>query len=132
MSRHLQAKYSADHRKKRKRREMEEEEEAEEPVAPPRPAVTNAERMRQYRKRKKLQRENVGVSDACDDAAVAVYPEPVLNIVLEPAPGRSTDPIRFYPNLDPVRFRPDSVGDIVQVESVAFHGKCCVVMCCFI
>ena len=122
MSRHMAAKYLVEHRTKRKRRETEEEE-VEEPAVPPRPAMTNAERQRQYRKRKKLERENVDVG-AREDAAVAADPEPVLNIALEPAPGRSTDPIRFYPNLDPVRFRTDSVGDIAQADSVAIHGKC--------
>ncbi|XP_062714004.1 uncharacterized protein LOC134290817 [Aedes albopictus] len=91
MPRRLEAKYLANFRK-RKREEQEIE------GVSPRPAVTNAERMRQYRQRRKNARETIGVGvgpgvNAGTTAAANL--EPVLNFVLEPLPGRSTDPVRF-------------------------------------
>nr|XP_029710289.1 uncharacterized protein LOC115256168 [Aedes albopictus] len=91
MSRHMQSKYLAESRKRRR-------EEEEEIRVSPKPALTSAERMRQYRLRKKQTRENVSVgvdANTITDTAPTVQPDPVPNYILEPLPGRSTDPVWF-------------------------------------
>nr|XP_029710162.1 uncharacterized protein LOC115256057 [Aedes albopictus] len=91
MSRHMQSKYLAESRKRRR-------EEEEEIRVSPKPALTSAERMRQYRLRKKQTRENVSVgvdANTITDIAPTVQPDPVPNYILEPLPGRSTDPVWF-------------------------------------
>lgn len=110
MSQHLDAKYAARYRKRK--RETKEKE------VPSKPALTNAERMRQYRLRKKLANAATNSSnDVNADIAESVDPEPVaqpipgecfleeatgintepvvVGVMPEPMPGRSIDPVAF-------------------------------------
>ncbi|KAL9692106.1 hypothetical protein quinque_005500, partial [Culex quinquefasciatus] len=66
---------------------------AEEAEAVPR--KTSTERVREFRRRKNLEREaDLGGTVGAGNSAAAVD--------LEPMPGRSTDPVRFYPSRDPI------------------------------
>lgn len=59
------------------------------------PRMTSTERVREFRRRKNLEREaDLGGTVGAGNAAAAVD--------LEPMPGRSTDPVRFYPSRDPI------------------------------
>ena len=86
---------------------MENTDEESEVSVSPRPAMTNAERMRAYRLRKKLEQEA-----ASNSAVVNSGSGPVVN--LEPIPGRSTDPVRFMSI--PIRNIPEDV-------SLPYRGK---------
>nr|XP_029715674.1 uncharacterized protein LOC109405238 [Aedes albopictus] len=115
MPRRLEAKYLANFRK-RKREEQEIE------GVSPRPAVTNAERMRQYRQRRKNARETIGVGvrpgvNAGTTAAANL--EPVLNFVLEPLPGRSTDPPQPGSSRDGDAIQLDVIEEANDVEMFA-------------
>ncbi|EDS42392.1 conserved hypothetical protein [Culex quinquefasciatus] len=78
-------------RKKLKVHGAEEAEESKKTV----PRKTSTERVREFRRRKNLEREaDLGDTVGVGNAAAAVD--------LEPMPGRSTDPVRFYPSRDPI------------------------------
>lgn len=109
----MQAKYLAASRKRKR-----EKEEKEVRVSP-RPAVTvtNAERMKQYRLRKKLAQETAGVCndpDASADTDAVVNAEPIAHHIPDPIPGRSTDPVVFVSV---------SIEDISQDVALSFQGK---------
>lgn len=112
MSQYMRAKHLVEFRKRK--REEREEEEAEES---PRPLLTNAERMKQYRLRKKQAKEAHGV---VSELVASVNPvaggsnEPAVSFVLEPMPGRSTDPVRF---------RMVPVGGIAQDAALSSDGE---------
>lgn len=102
-SQHMNAKYKA--KSLKRKREMEEKNQVEEEVPSKPPALTNAERMKRYRLRKKLSKAaNDGNADPTQ-RSVSVDPEPVTvradapttgaNVMPEPMPGRSIDPVMF-------------------------------------
>lgn len=114
MSQYMRRKQTAERRK----RKREEEEETSKQREPPK---TSAERVRAFRKRKKLKaaaesdldRDHRGVTAA---AGFAIETR-------EPMPGRSTDPVRFYDRPDPVQL-PRSPGRVTyQAGSVMLHGE---------
>lgn len=81
---------------RQRKRNLEEEEEE----APSRPVLTNAEKMQNYRLRKKLARVK---PDSDSDAASATVDLGVDRCVIrEPIPGKSTDPVML------IRAKPDA------------------------
>lgn len=110
MSQHMKAKYLAESRKRKC--EMQEKKEEEE-VGVSRPAaMTNAERMKKYRLRKKLAQENTGV---CNDPDNAVdNPEPIADVIPEPIPDRIIDRVMIVSV---------SIDGISQDVNLSFRGK---------
>lgn len=99
------------HRKRKKEREGE----ARNVVEPTSTALTAAERMRIYRKRKKVKQQ-------VTERDIVHYDQPAT-VNLEPMPGGSKDPVRFYPHPDPVQLIPSPRRAISPVDSVTLHGK---------
>lgn len=96
------------YRKRKRAVECSDGEEAEEEVVvSPKPAMTNAERMKKYRLRKKNEQMTADVS-------AGVGSESGSGFVLEPLPGRSTDPVMFVSV---------AVDSISQDVTLSFHGK---------
>lgn len=100
----------------KRKRELEQRE----VEAPSRPVLTNAEKMRQYRLRKKLKKANTAARAVPEpvvglipdqrimSAETEINPEPVASILPEPVPGRSIDPVIF---------------ENFSQQTVSFHGK---------
>lgn len=112
-------------RRHRKRKKKEQEESGgSNAVEPAGPVLTDAERMRNYRKRKKKQ-----ATEEANGSKVAPAPA-VVN--LEPMPGGSRDPVRFFPRPDPAQLRPSPRRATDTADSVTDHGKwatfCCVLI----
>ncbi|XP_039453727.1 uncharacterized protein LOC120432566 [Culex pipiens pallens] len=152
MSRHLAAKYLASHRKRKREerekenrvvaplrqaeetiadrdeegeqemekeereQEMEEEEEIKAPK-PRRPATTSAERVREFRQRKKLKAQ-----EEAERGGTVAAGNPAATVNLEPMPGPSTGPVRFYPRPDPVQIPSGSGRGTFQADSETFLG----------
>lgn len=147
MSRHLAAKYLASHRKRKREererenrvvaplrqaeetiadrdeeekegeQEMEEEEEIKAPK-PRRPAKTSAERVREFRQRKKLKAQ-----EEAERGGTVAAGNPAATVNLEPMPGPSTGPVRFYPRPDPVQIPSGSGRGTFQADSETFLGE---------
>ncbi|KAL1374158.1 hypothetical protein pipiens_018252, partial [Culex pipiens pipiens] len=83
----------------RKRKQREQDENGGENTEPLRQAMTAAERMRRYRKRKKMKEQETRVDLVREDTATVGTPRENR----EPIPGRSTDPPRFYSHPDPAQ-----------------------------
>ncbi|KAL1374276.1 hypothetical protein pipiens_018175, partial [Culex pipiens pipiens] len=94
--------------------EMEEEEEIKAPK-PRRPAKTSAERVREFRQRKKLKAQ-----EEAERGGTVAAGNPAATVNLEPMPGPSTGPVRFYPRPDPVQIPSGSGRGTFQADSETF------------
>lgn len=97
--------------------EMEEEEEIKAPK-PRRPAKTSAERVREFRQRKKLKAQ-----EEAERGGTVAAGNPAATVNLEPMPGPSTGPVRFYPRPDPVQIPSGSGRGTFQADSETFLGE---------
>ncbi|EDS32999.1 tetratricopeptide repeat protein, tpr [Culex quinquefasciatus] len=112
-------------------RELEEDE--GEMTEPPRPPMTGAERMRRHRKRKKEQEEEVRDVTAAErmrnyrqrkklNQRETEPNDTPAALNLEPMPGGSRDPVRFFPRPDPNQLQLSPRGAMAPVDSVMPHG----------
>ncbi|KAL1395476.1 hypothetical protein pipiens_011217 [Culex pipiens pipiens] len=112
-------------------RELEEDEgEMTEPLRPP---MTGAERTRRHRKRKKEQEEEVRDVTAAErmrnyrrrkkqNQRETEPNETPAALNLEPMPGGSRDPVRFFPRPDPNQLQLSPRGAVAPVDSVMPHA----------